>query len=442
MSEGAVHTTAPSETPELRTELLDGLRKRSLLIGFGGLIAFAVLFALFYAIGEVELKQVFLSYQTGFIFWIGIGIGSLFFLVIQYITGGRWGILLRRPLEANAKTFLPIGLALFIPVAVGMMMGDNSPYWWAGVTQETIEHSAHAPTSEVGGVAEPDLHRDAAKKVKELLSPAFTIGRGVLYFLIFGAIIFSLTSNAFKAENDPNLDSARQYRRKVKRLAIIGLYIFPVVLTFIVTDWIMSLDETFASSMFPVIAFDDFAVTAYAIGLLTLLYLKDKNHPKFQAMFPQSEQIHLGSLLLAFTLGWTYFNFSQYMLIWIGNLPEEIPYYLRRTRGGWGWYAVLMVVFHFPIPFLLLLFRRVKSNEKVLKTICIGLILVCFGDMLWWHQPAISHEHSVGFYWILDILAWIGIGGVWLSFYFRELLKQPLLPTRETYLLEEYHHGH
>ena len=136
----------------------------------------------------------------------------------------------------------------------------------------------------------------------------------------------------------------------------------------------MSLEPTFNSSMFPVIMFDNAAVTAYSLGLLTLLWLKRKGDPRFQHLFPATEQIHLGSLLLAFTLAWTYFNFSQFMLIWIGNLPEEIPYYLKRTREGWGWYAALAVVFHFPIPFLLLLFRRVKSNPVALRNIAIMLV--------------------------------------------------------------------
>jgi hypothetical protein len=204
----------------------------------------------------------------------------------------------------------------------------------------------------------------------------------------------------------------------------------------------MSLEPTFASSMFPVIMFDNSAVAAYSVALLTLIYLKKKGEPRFADLFPATEQVHLGSLLLAFTLAWTYFNFSQYMLIWIGNLPEEIPYYLKRTTGGWGWYAGLAVIFHFPIPFLLLLFRRVKSSPNALRSIAIMLLIVIAFDVMWWIAPSMNHSHAPKFYLLMDAAAWVGIGGIWLFVYFGQLKKQPLLPTREVYLLEAYHHGH
>src|SRR5204863_2956018 len=111
--------------------------------------------------------------------------------------------------------------------------------------------------------------------------------------------------------------------------------------------------------------------------------LKDVLRPKFQ--------IDMGSFMLALTLIWSYMNFAQYMLTWIGNLPEEIPYYLKRTGGGWGWYAALAVVFHFPIPFLLLLFRRVKSSPSALRNISIMLIVVVFFDVMWWISPSLNH---------------------------------------------------
>jgi len=251
-----------------------------------------------------------------------------------------------------------------------------------------------------------------------------------------------LWRNARIAEYDENLDVARAARNRQKYPASFGLFVFAATMTWIATDWIMSLEPTFTSSMFPVIMFDNAAVTAYSVGLLTLLYFKARGDTRFQNLFPATEQIHLGSLLLAFTLAWTYFNFSQYMLIWIGNLPEEIPYYLKRTRGGWGWYAALAVVFHFPIPFLLLLFRHVKSSPKALRNICIMLLAVIFIDVMWWISPSMSHEHSPKFYWLMDVAAWVGVGGVWIYVFLGQLKKHPLLPTREVYLLEAYHHGH
>jgi len=444
------HAPPPNgDTPEYREQLLGGVQRSALMVGLVGWIVFAVLAGLIFTqtSSEEGWKQLFLSYLTGFTFWMLIGFGSVFFLMIQYVTGGRWGILLRRPLEANAKT-IALGFVLFIPIAISMWLGGNSMYWWS----EHYDHMHHGDKPAASSAnniendpinnVKPHLEFDEDEKVNDWLNPAFATVRGFLYIAIFFGLAMWLWRNARIAEYDENLDVARAARNRQKYPASFGLFVFAATMTWIATDWIMSLEPTFTSSMFPVIMFDNAAVTAYSVGLLTLLYFKARGDTRFQNLFPATEQIHLGSLLLAFTLAWTYFNFSQYMLIWIGNLPEEIPYYLKRTRGGWGWYAALAVVFHFPIPFLLLLFRHVKSSPKALRNICIMLLAVIFIDVMWWISPSMSHEHSPKFYWLMDVAAWVGVGGVWIYVFLGQLKKHPLLPTREVYLLEAYHHGH
>jgi hypothetical protein len=460
MTEAAANHTngngaAVADTPEHRDRLLAGPLKMSLLIGIGGLIAYLILGGIVYSMAPSgpddtrRIQQWFLSFLTGYIFWIMVGMGSVFFLCLQYVTGGRWGILLRRPLEANAKTLFVIGIPGFLVVAWSMFSGENSMYWWARhlahMGHEAAEHKepAHEATPGVrADVVRPELMVDEERKIADWLSPQFTVVRGFLYFGFFGGLVFWLWRNARIAEYDPNLDVAYAARNRQKYPASIGLFVFALTTTFIATDWIMSLESVFNSSMFPVIMFDNAAVIAYSIGLLLLLYLKRKGEPRFQHLFPATEQIHLGSLLLAFTLAWSYFNFSQYMLIWIGNLPEEIPYYLKRTRGGWGWYAALAVVFHFPIPFLLLLFRRVKSSPVALRRIAIMLLVVVFFDVMWWIAPSMSHAGFPPFFWLMDVAAGVAIGGVWMAAFFWLLKKHPLMPSREVYLLEAYHHGH
>ncbi len=478
MSDAAA-TTPTSDTPEYRQQLLGGPQKLALLTGIAGAIAFLVLsLAITFGTNEEAVKkgeapapiqQVLLSYLTGFTVWVSIGIGSTFFLMIQYVTGGRWGILLRRPLEANSKT-LVFGLILFIPVAVSMTLGENSIYWWArhaAHAEHGHEHKVSAEKGEgEGDKAEkkaeakpkethgrpdrhaklsntrPELQVDEEQKIHDLLWPGFTIARGYIYLGIFIGLAFWMWSNAKTAEYHPDLAVAAKARERQKYAGSAGLFIFAITLTLIATDWWMSLEDAFASSMFPVITFDNAALTGYAVALLTLLYLKKKGDSRFVNLFPPTEQIHLGSLMLAFTLAWTYFNFSQYMLIWIGNLAEEIPYYLKRTSEGWQYYAIGAVIFHFPVPFLLLLFRRVKSNPVALRNIACLLLCVCFLDVMWWIQPSHSHAESPKFYWLLDVSAWIGIGGFWVAWFLSVLKKHPLLPTREVYLLEAYHHGH
>lgn len=461
MSEAAAtHTNgngaAFADTPEYRDRLLGGPLKLSLLVGVGGLIVYLVLAGIVFAMSPGEndpnvhidkhdpMRAILLPYLTGFTFWMIVGFGSVFFLLVQYVTGGRWGILLRRPLEANAKNVFTLGFVLFVPVAVMMFLGENSVYWWArpGHHDEATPAAAHNSHETKFNNVNPNVRADLEKKKDDWLNPPFAAARGFIYLAVFTGLILWMWSNARTAEYDPNLDVAAAARDRQKYVGSFGLFVFATFMTWMATDWVMSLEETFASSMFPVIMFDNAAVTAYSIGLLFLLWLKAKGDPRFQHLFPVTEQIHLGSLLLAFTLAWTYFNFSQFMLIWIGNLPEEIPYYLKRTREGWGWYAALAVVFHFPIPFLLLLFRRVKSSPVALRRIACMLIGIVFIDVMWWIAPSMSHEHLPKFYWLMDVAVTIGIGGFWMAAFFWHLKKHPLLPTREVYLLEAYHHGH
>lgn len=457
----ATHTTgngaAFADTPEYRSTLLGGPIRLALLTGVGGLIVWAILAAIIFSMtpperpdgapGDQRVQELFLSYLTGFTFWMIIGFGSVFFLCVGYVTGGRWAILLRRSLEANAKT-LVFGFVLFIPVAISMAMGGNSIYWWArhGAGHEEGNAVKHEPASAGqvrSDIVRPNTEADEEAKIRDYLFPAFAIPRGLLYIGIFSVLVWGfLWRNARIAEEHPDLAVASAARIRQKYPGSVGLFVFALTLTFIATDWVMSLDPTFNSSMFPVIMFDNAAVTSYSVGLLLLLWLKRKGDPRFQHLFPPAEQIHLGSLLLAFTLAWAYFNFSQFMLIWIGNLPEEIPYYLKRTREGWGWYAAIAVIIHFPIPFLLLLFRRVKSNPIALRNIAIMLLTIVFVDVMWWVAPSMTHVSFPKFYWLMDVAATAAVGGFWMAVFFWNLKKYPLLPTREVYLLEAYHHGH
>lgn len=454
MSDAAANTTAFQETPEYRHELLSGPRGKALLVGIAGFVAYGVIGGALVSAGMADVQQFMIAYLVGFLFWVSMSLGSLFFQSIHYVTGGRWGILMRRPMEAYMRTWA-FGFVLFLPVIGMMFAGKSSIYWWAGHHPGEHEHAAtegkeeekaaHKEAAEGPwkrkNVTKPNLEIDEDRKVAEYLNPVFTAVRGVLYFLIVGGSMFWILSNAMKAENSPDEEAGRIARNRQKYAGTVGIVIFALMMAFISTDWIMSLEKTFASSMFPVIVFDNAAIITYASGMLTLLYLKEKKHPHFENLFPPTEQVHLGSMLLAFTLAWTYFNFSQFMLIWIGNLPEEIPYYLRRTTNGWQYYAIIMTVFHFFVPFLLLLFRHVKSDPKVLRWVCIGLLIVCFTDVFWWINPTFIHE-NYSVYWLMDIAAWVGVGGVWIWYYLGQLAKRPLLPTRELYILEAYNHGH
>src|SRR5262249_34125186 len=148
----------------------------------------------------------------------------------------------------------------------------------------------------------------------------------------------------------------------------------------------------------------------------------------------------LGGLLLAFVLFWAYMSLSQFLLIWVGNLPEEIPWYLRRTRGGWQWLALVLVIFHFALPFLLLLYRDVKENGRALAAVAGGLLVLRFLDVLSWIEPAYPHDGQF-LYWLLDVAAVVAVGGVWVWWFLAQLRSLPLLPAYETCRREEESHA-
>ncbi|MEZ6143787.1 MAG: hypothetical protein R3B84_24745 [Zavarzinella sp.] len=448
MSE-AQHPSPASETPENGSSALEtlmaGPRKLALLIGFGGLIAFAILTGILASAKGITFpKQAFMSYQSGILYWLFLAVGSMFLILIQYLTGGRWGILMRRIFEANVRTML-LGFVLFIPVIVSMFMGEKSSFWWAGhhhgethdkalmEEQKASKATTWKEAMNREEVANPNLEADVEAKVEEYLNPKFTAARALVFWGLWGMIAFFLHKYGLKAERDGDASA----RAKQKYVASIGLFVFSITVTMAVTDWVMSLEETFASSMFPVIYFGNSMICSFGFAIIVLIWLNRNGQMPY---YKTSEQIHLGSLFLAFALFWAYTNFAQYMLTWVANLAEEIPYYLKRTRGGWQYLAFALVVFHFFLPFGLLLFRHVKSSQKAMTRIAVMLMAVCFLDVLWWVEPApLSMHTDQKLYLLLDVCAWVGIGGLWVWYFLGQLKKYPLVPTHETYILEAHH---
>jgi hypothetical protein len=199
----------------------------------------------------------------------------------------------------------------------------------------------------------------------------------------------------------------------------------------------MSLQEGWASTMFPVIMLIHQFLMTLCFCVMVFLFLSSRS-PFKEVMRPKF-QLDMGSMMLAFTLFWTYTSFSQLMLIWIGNLPEEIPFYLKRSdKEGWWWISAALIVFHFACPFLLLLFRDIKLHPVRLRVMAIYLLIFCGVDVVWWIEPTFPH-HSPLFI-LMDIGAILGIGGLWSLVFIQILKRRPLLPTNELYQLPEGHH--
>ncbi|MFL5243443.1 MAG: hypothetical protein ACJ8FY_15160 [Gemmataceae bacterium] len=389
----AVPQSAPAEW--------DRIQRQALLIGAAGL---AVLLA-----GAFwNLDQFFRAYLVAFTYWLGIGLGCLVILMIQYLTGGAWGVVLRRILESGAVTVAALTIFL-VPILLGL----PNIYDWA-----KPEAAAHDPHLE---------HK------RLYLNVPFFLGRAAGYFVIWLVLVYFLTR--WSVQQDQTKDP-RTWRR-FRLLSGPGMVLYGLTITFASIDWAMSIEPDWFSTIYPVLYATSQLLTAMAFAIAILMYLAGR--PPMSEVIAPSHLRDLGNLLLTFVMLWAYMQISQFLLIWSGNIPEEIPWYLRRIRGGWEWVALLIVLLHFALPFLLLLSKDVKRNRRTLAAVAVGLMAMRFIDVFWWIEPAYPHEGQY-FFWLLDLAAVAGLGGIWICVFFWQLRKQPVLPIYDPSLAETLHH--
>jgi hypothetical protein len=261
---------------------------------------------------------------------------------------------------------------------------------------------------------------------------------GAVLFLIWGVMIFFLNKWGQEAADATTREGVEAALTKANKLGGPGLIIYAITITAGATQWVMSVEPSWASTMFPVIFAVNQFLTAFAFCLA--LFLLIVGRPPFAAVMRPKFQLDMGTLLLAFTMFWSYTSFSQFMLVWIGNLPEEIPFFLRRSEGGWWWVSAALCVFHFAVPFLLLLFRDIKLHPVRLRVVAVYLLFICALDVTWWVAPSFNSPGSSFPAWLIDVGAIAGFGGVWGLYFVWELKKRPLLPASEVYRLPEGHH--
>lgn len=411
-----------------------------------------------------------LGYLSGFTYWFSLPLGAMCLLMIRYVAKSSWGLLLTRPLEAATRT-LPLTIVLFLPIAGAVLVAhDFSPYWWSHHDDHHGHADAKADAKADGALpgdkrdqaveaskvltarvteAQRKAHADAQHEGHEatrkerfdalygFLTPTGFAAVAVVLFAIWGAMIFLL--NKWGKETSEATDPAVVDRglEKLQNLSGPGIIVFALTITTAATQWVMSLEPGWASTMFPVIFAVNQFLTAFAFCLA--LFLTVCGMPPFKAHMRPKFQLDMGTLLLAFTMFWSYTSFSQYMLIWIGNLPEEIPFYLKRSNHtGWYWVSAALIALHFALPFLLLLFRNIKLHPGRLRLVALYLLVVCAVDVIWWVAP--SAEPSAFPAWLIDAGAVLGIGGVWVLFFLYQLKQRPLFPDNQAFLLPEGHH--
>jgi hypothetical protein len=377
-------------------------------------VAFAVglLFTLALVLGAVlSPEHFFHGYLVGFVFWTGITVGSLALLMLQHLTGGAWGLVIRRVLEASTRTF-PLMLLLFIPVAIGL----KHIYPW---TDAAVMNST-----------------PALQKKTSFLNPSFFILRTFVYFAIWSALAMAL--NWWSLQQDRA--ASREVRKRMQMISGPGLVVTIICITFAAIDWVMSLDPSWYSTIYGLIFVASWALSALAFTILIMNWLAARE--PMDAVVQPRHSHDWGNLTLALVMLWTYFAFSQYLLIWSGNLPEETTWYVARKQGGWGAIALAVVIFQFAFPFLILLSRAAKQNAQRLAMLAALILVMRIIDVIWLIEPTYSRGNFV-FNW-MDYVAPIAIGGLWLGTFAWQLQKRPLLPINDPQLEQALAvvHGH
>jgi hypothetical protein len=381
-----------------RDHVLVRRRGSALLAGLGALV-------LSIAWGVFDSEQFFQSWLVAWMFWLGIALGSMGLVLLNHLTGGRWGAILRRSLEAAART-LPLMAFLFLPILLGM----GSLYEWTHA--DAVAH-------------DPILAHKAV-----YLNTGFFIGRAVFYFLAWIGIT-TVLSRLSARQDVSGHDEAMG--KSFHLTARIGVVLYALTMSFASIDWAMSLEPHWFSHIYGIIFTGGQFLTALAFMIPISVTFADRE-PFARAM--NAERFHdMGKLLMAFIMLWTYFQLSQFLIIWSGNLPEEVPWYIARTSGGWQIVALALVTFHFIIPFIVLLSRAVKRNRHVLALVASGLVVMRYVDLYWFLGPSFS-PGALAFH-PLNLLTMIAIGGIWYWAFVGQLEDRALLAFNDPLLVGE-----
>lgn len=342
--------------------------------------------------------QFFHAYLIAYLFFIGLALGSMAILMIQYVTGGAWGAVIRRLLESATRT-LPLMALLFLPIAFGL----THLYEWA-----IPEHVAHDPLLQ---------HKSL------YLNVPFFLGRAVFYFAAWLTTAYFL--NRWSLEQDAGADP--KLTRRLEMLSRGGLLLYALTMTFAAMDWGMSLEPHWFSTIYGVMFMGQQGLSTFAFMIPMAALLAAR--PPFSRIIGPDQFHDLGKLMLAFVMLWAYFAFSQFLIIWSANLPEEIPWYLARTRNGWQWVALVLVIIHFALPFIVLLSRDVKRHARAVSVVAVVLIAARFVDLFWLLRPAVAPE-GFAIHW-LDPAAIAAVGGMWMWLFVSELKTRPMLPLND-----------
>jgi hypothetical protein len=356
--------------------------------------------------GLSDPRQALASYLVAFVYWVGLALGALILLAALHTAKARWPVVLRRFLETIPQT-LPLFALLFVPIG----LGARHVFLWVDPSKLTGE-MLHAVTH----------------KLPYLNLPFFWVRAGV-YFAVWIAVAGLLRGWSVKQD----AEGGHALTLRQRRLSAGALPFLALTLSFAAFDWMMSLDPRFYSTIFGVYWFAGSFMGCFA--LLIIAAAATRGDPGQFGHRLNVDHVHsLGKFLLAFTAFWAYIAFSQFMLIWIANVPEEVPWYVVRTDSPWGKVGIFLAVAHFAVPFFLLLSRDLKRNVRPLSWLAGWMLLVHWVDVHWVVMPRI-HEAGPAVSW-MDLTAFVGVGGAALAFLVLRMRGTATIPVRDPYLEE------
>lgn len=348
------------------------------------------------------------SYLFSYLLVLGLTLGSLGLLMLQHLTGGRWGIVIRRPLEAASRN-VPLALVMFIPIVFGM-----KTLYRAWLDPEKLKA---APLSDYQ---------------QHYLTHSGFLVRAVVYFAIW--LFLMVLFNSMSKKQDEQRDD-RGLRRRLKMWAGPGVILYVLAMTFASIDWVMSLSPHWASTIYGFIFVAGQAITAMSLMIIVVVAL---GSTPYGAIYKQ--RMHdLGKWLFAFNMLWAYFDFSQLLIIWSGNQPEEISFYRTRLYGGWGVVAVIVLLFSFALPFLILLSAHVKKTPSLISKVALWMIVFRLVDLYWMTRPEFTQNPMPSW---LDVVVPVALVGIWVGFFAMNLKQRPLMPLGDPKLAEAIGNEH
>jgi hypothetical protein len=416
---------------------VDGWKTRALMVGAVSLLVAVGLAFLGQAQDGLGWSHFLRGWLLGMVLTFGWAVGGLALLMVQYVSGGKWGLLLRRPLEAMSRT-LPLIFGYWLVIAVAVWF--KKMYLWAKV--DGSDPAAVAAALKSGFINEAQAHAITFKR--PMLNPESFIVVGLFCFTVWAFYMWRLNRMGLERDADSPANTP-MWIKKFENLSGPGIVVYALTMTAAVIYWVMSLDPTWYSSVYGLLFLVGQGYSVLALGIIVSIALS-KAEP-FKTILRQTEQHDLGKFTFAFVMLNIYLGFSQFLIIWSGNLPEEIPWYLDRIRGHWGVIITLDFIFHWLIPFTMLLSRDIKRNKKRLTRVCQWMIFAKAFDLFWLIEPNFKDAaRNLHFSWgILEYAAVpTAMVAFWVAFYCTRLKMRPLVQTNDPHLEEilEPEHAH